>query len=246
VVETVPEMMELITNGEVDIYMDSMYPATLVREATGAQPILRRWRNVSEYHSVIFTRKDSGITLDDLPGHMVAMERSYSTSGFALPAAYLVDRGLKLVVKESFTDTVAVDEVGIYFSGDDKNTLFLILQGKVLIGATDDFFFDKSIEDALNWQPPVTLVNLAETGPVIRQAVLVRPNLGSDLKEAIKKELTNAHRDPEGRTALKMAANTCKFDDPPGVIEAAFEQMQAMHDKVEEIPGWQEAFEKGY
>jgi len=122
VVLTINEMIEAINNGEVDLYMDSIFPAALVSNATGAQPILRRQRNCDpEYYSVLFTTPDSGITsIEDLPGHMMAMDRSYSTSGFALPAAYLLDRGLNLVIKKSWDEPVAADEVGIFFSLDDK------------------------------------------------------------------------------------------------------------------------------
>lgn len=241
--DTVDEMIELIRNEEVDIYLDSMYPATLVSNATGARPILRRWRNCDpDYYSVIFTTTDSGITaVEDLPGHMIAMDRSYSTSGFALPAVYLLDRGLNLVVKDSYDEPVAANEVGIYFSLDDKNTLNLVLEGKASAGATDDYFFGKWEQEA-----PGTLVKLAETQSMPRQAVLVRPGLGRDLQDAIKEELANAHLTPVGRSILDQAAQTCKFDDTPNGIEAAFEQMQVMHSKIEEIPGWQDAFNEGY
>ena len=243
VTDTVDEMIAAIKNEEVDIYMDSMYPATLVSNATGAQPILRRWRNCDpEYYSVIFTTPDSGITaVEDLPGHMIAMDRSYSTSGFALPAAYLIDHGLKLVVKDAYTEPVAEDEVGIFFSLDDKNTLNLVLEGKVGAGATDDFYFGKWGQEA-----PGRLVNLAETASMPRQAVLVRPGLGSDLREAIKEQLSQAHLNPTGFSVLDQAAQTCKFDDTPDGINAAFAQMKQMHDKLKQIPGWQEAFLQGH
>ena len=241
--DTVDEIVELINNEEVDIYLDSMYPATLVSNATGARPILRRWRNCDpDYYSVIFTTTDSGITaVEDLPGHMIAMDRSYSTSGFVLPAVYLLDHGLNLVVKDSYDEPVAEDEVGIYFSLDDKNTLNLVLEGKASAGATDDYFFGKWEQEA-----PGKLVNLAQTVSMPRQAVLVRPGLGGDLQDAIKDELANAHLNPVGRSILDQAAQTCRFDDTPDGIEAAFEQMRAMHTKIEEIPGWQDAFNEGH
>jgi phosphonate transport system substrate-binding protein len=246
-VETMDKMIDSIKNKEVDIYMDSMYPAFLVSNATGAQPILRRWRNCDpEYYSVIFTTADSGITsIEDLPGHMVAMDQIYSTSGFVLPAAYLLDKGLKLVLKDSWAEPVAADEVGIIFSNDDVNTLNFVRDGKAVAGATDDFYINKWEKEGRELETPITFVRLAETISVQRQAVLVRSDLGSDLQEAIKRKLANAHLDPEGLKALKLDADTCKFDDPPDMLEAAFEQMQQMHNKVKEIPGWQEAFELG-
>jgi phosphonate transport system substrate-binding protein len=241
--DTTDRMIAYIKNGEVDIYMDSMYPAFLVSQATGAQPILRRWRNCDpEYYSVIFTVAGSGITsIQDLPGHMIAMDRSYSTSGFALPATYLLDHGLNLAVKDRFDVPPAATEAGIYFSLDDVNTLNLVLEGKVSAGATDDYFLNQWDTEA-----PGRLVKLAQTGSMPRQAVLVRAGLGSDLRQAIKQELAAAHLNPAGLAALKNDADTCKFDDTPEGIGAAFAQMRAMHARLKEIPGWQDAFLKGH
>jgi phosphonate transport system substrate-binding protein len=243
VVLTIDDMIKAINNGEVDIYMDSIFPAALVSNATGAQPVLRRWRNCDpEYYSIIFSTPDSGITsVDDLPGHMMAMDRSYSTSGFALPAAYLLDRGLNLVVKGSWDEPVASGEVGIFFSRDDSNTLALILEGKASAGATDDYNLGKWQEES-----PGALVKLAETAPVLRQVVLVRSSLENDLRQAIKRKLSEAHLNPEGVSVMKQAVGTCKFDQPPDGIEALIAQMQAIYEKIKDIPGWKEAYDQGH
>ncbi len=240
--DTSDELIDLIKNQKVDIYMDSMYPAFLVSEATGAQPILRRWRNCDpDYYSVIFTTANSGITsIKDLPGRMMAMDRSYSTSGFALPAVYLMDHGLRLSIKESFNDPVSPDEVGIYFSLDDVNTINLVLEGKVVAAATDDFYFGKWTSEA-----PGKLVKLAETESMPRQAVLVRAGLGSDLQNAIKEVLATCHQHPDCYAILGGDAQTCMFDDTPEGIKAAFEKMRVMHTRLKDIPGWQDAYLNG-
>jgi phosphonate transport system substrate-binding protein len=238
VVDNDNQMISLIKNGEVDIYMDSMYPAMLISNASGAQPVLQRWRNCDpEYYSVIFTAADSGITsIDDLPGYMVAMDQIYSTSGFALPAVYLIDQGFSLVIKESFTDSLEVNQVGIFFSMDDKNTLNLVREGKVLAGATDDYYFNKWEGEA-----PGTLIKLAETTAVPRQIVLIRSDLDQQLQNAIVLELSSAHLNPAGLAAMQQDADTCKYDNTPLGIDTVFSQMQEMHNKIIQIPGWQEA-----
>lgn len=240
--DTVDKMIAAIESGEVDIYFDSIYPGTLVNDATGAQPILIRWRNCDpEYYTVILTTKNSGInTVEDLPGHMIAMDRPDSTSGFVLPSIYLLDHGLNLVVKAAYDEPVAEHEVGIHFTYDDTNTRTLLSAGKVSAGATDDFNYDE-------WEKeePGKFVLLATTDPALRQVVLVRTSLASDLQAAIKDELLKAHLDPDGIVAMQEAARTCKFVDNPRAIEAAFAQMHEMHTRIREIPGWSEAFKEG-
>ena len=90
------------------------------------------------------------------------------------------------------------------------------------------------------------LVGLAETAPVLRQAVLVRPSLENDVREAIKKELSVAHLNPDGVSVMEQAVDTCKFDEPPDGIEAVIDQMQAIYEKIKNIPGWQETYEQGH
>jgi hypothetical protein len=106
---------------------------------------------------------------------------------------------------------------------------------------TDDYFFG-------NWEEesPGKLVRLAETTPVLRQVVLVRSSLESGVREAIKKELSEAHLNPDGASVLDQAVKTCKFDQPPDGIEAVIGQMQDIWDKIKDIPGWQEEYKKGH
>lgn len=227
------EMVQMLESGAVDVYFDSVYPATLVSDASGARPFLRRWRyGVEEYHTVIFASVESGITsVDDLPGHMIALDTPFSTSGYLLPAVYLTERDLNLVGKQSYDDSVAGEEVGFAFSYDDENTLQWILSGLVDAGATDDYNYEVLF-------PPDAkekLVVLAETESVPRQVAVARPGIDPQLLEAIKQILITAHENQEGRTALEPF-QTSRFDEFPEGIEAAQNRMREMMEIVQNIP----------
>ncbi len=233
VVASTEEMVSLLKSGEIDLYCDSTYPATLISDASGAKIILRRWRfGVEKYHSVIFASKASGITsLKDLPGHLVAMDAPYSTSGFLLPAVHLLERNFKLTGKKAYGDPVSGEEIGFVFSYDDENTLQWVLSDLVAAGVTDDYNFDQA------FPPEATekLVLLARTEGTPRQVVVARAGLETNLLEAIRQSLIKMDENEAGQAALKPFQTT-QFDEFPDGIEVATARMREMMDLVKGIP----------
>lgn len=139
-------MSRWIKTGEVDLYFDSPYPVFLLVEQVGAQPILRRWKQgASEFYTVFFTRKDSGITsIADLKGHTVSFKDPSSTSGYLLPKAYLLQAGFTPVEKPSPDSVVAQNEIGYVFSGSTTdNDIQWAISGKVAAGAVDNVAFSQ-------------------------------------------------------------------------------------------------------
>ena len=233
VASSIDEMSKLLADGEVDLYFDSTYPATLISDQSGATIALRRWRfGVEEYQSVIFASVASGITsIEQLPGHMVAMDAPYSTSGFVMPSVYMMESGLSLVGKKSTGDPVGKDEVGFVFSYDDENTLQWVVSGLTAAGVTDDYNFDIAFPDEAKDQ----LVELARTEYTPRQVVVIRSGLDDGLLQAIVHVLTTMHETEAGAAALEPF-QTSKFDEFPEGIESAVARMREMMDLVREIP----------
>lgn len=233
VASSTEEMVQLLKNGEVDLYFDSTYPATLISDASGAQIILRRWRfGVETYHGVIFASKDSGITdIEDLKGKMVAMDAPYSTSGFLLPAVYLTENGLTLIGKKGNQDPVAPEEVGFAFAYDDENILQWVISGLTPAGVTDDYHFDVAFPPEVK----ENLVELARTESTPRQVAVARPGLDPKLLQAIEQILTSMHENPEGAAVLENF-QTEKFDEFPEGLEEATSRMREMMELVKDIP----------
>lgn len=227
------EMIELLKKGEVDLYFDSTYPATLISDASGAQIVLRRWRfGVEAYKSVIFASKESGITnVEDLKGKMVAMDAPYSTSGFMLPAVYLTEEGLTLSGKANNNDPVESKEVGFVFAYDDQNVLQWVLSGLTPAGVTDDYNFDK----AFPREATEKLVELARTESTPRQVGVARAGLDPKLLKAVLQTLITMHEDPAAKTALDKFQTT-RFDSFPEGVEAATGRMREMMQIVKNIP----------
>ena len=233
VARSMDEMTELLRNGEVDLYFDSVYPATLISDRSGSSIILRRWRyGMAEYQGVIFASADSGVkSLAELPGHMVAMDAPYSTSGFMLPSVLILGNGLTLSGKKDYSASVAPNEVGFVFSYDDENTLQWVLSGFVAAGVTDDYHFDVA------FPPEATqkLVVLGRTESTPRQVVVARSGLDPRMLETLVKVMTTMHETEEGKTVLEPFQTT-KFDVFPEGADAATRRMREMMNIVKDVP----------
>ena len=209
VTDTVEEMSDLLRAGDVDLYVDDVYGTTTVVEEGVALPILRRWKDgAPTYHSIIVSRRDSGISsIAQLPGRTVAFEEETSADGYFLAAATLREQGQRLTPVTEPGSPVASDELGYVFSGDDENTIFFILDGRVDAGAM-------SAED-LAENAGARAAELAVIGRSIevpRHVVVVRTDLAPALRQALVELLTTLHEADGGRQVLDDFDGTARFD----------------------------------
>jgi phosphonate transport system substrate-binding protein len=222
-------MADWMKNGEVDLYFDSLYPAMLVIDESGAKPILRRWRGgTGEYHTVFYTTADSEVqSLEDLKGKKIVFEEEFSTSGFMLPMAYLVEAGLKPVLLAGPDDPVGADEVGYVFALEDSNIVEWVTRGRVDAGVNDNQKYPEFAAAS-----PVELRILLETEDVPRQLAVVNGALDPALIEAIKALLIGLDDVPDNAPILE-ALKTSQFDDFPEGIDAALARMQELYNSVQ-------------
>ncbi|MEO0458682.1 MAG: phosphate/phosphite/phosphonate ABC transporter substrate-binding protein [Cyanobacteria bacterium P01_A01_bin.114] len=226
-VNTVAEWME---SGEVNLYFDSVYPAILVMEESGATPILRRWKDgVPEYGTFFVTRKDSGLSrLEDLKGQMITLQEPSSSSGFMFPMVYLLEAGFNPVEKAEANHTVADDEIGYVFSGQEDITVEWILDGKVVAGAVDNETWD-----GLSDEERDQLTVIAETDTFPRHVVMAGPTLEPEQVEALKTALIEMDESKTGQAALVEFSETAQFDEFPEGAEAAIARLEEAYDMLQ-------------
>ncbi|MEX0805179.1 MAG: phosphate/phosphite/phosphonate ABC transporter substrate-binding protein [Candidatus Binatia bacterium] len=211
VAESIPALSSFLQTRQIDLYIDSFFPSMAVSRLSGSKLLLRRWKmGKSEYQSVIFTRKDSGIArLKDLKGKVIAFEEPFGSTGYFFPKMALLEKGLRLAPKRRGIDPVKSDEVGYIFSHSDSQTIFLVLNGVVAAGATDD---QKYLMLAKNLD---SFKIIHETVSFPRQIVSYRADLPAKLVTRVKEVLLNMHQTDEGRQVLQAFESTTKFEEIP-------------------------------
>lgn len=222
-------MIQWMKSGEVDLYFDSPYPALVISQETGATPILSRLKyGVDQYHSVFISKSDSEYDeLADLKGEMVAFEEAFSTSGYMLPLAYLIEHDMNPQQKSNLDTNVSENEVGYVFSTADNTTIQWIISGKVPVGVTDNVTFGR-----LPAETQAELQILAETEDVPRQLVLVSSDISESLSAAVKEELLAMDENEAGQAALEIFLTT-KFDELPEGTQKSLDRMGELYTLVQ-------------
>ncbi len=220
------QLATFLNEKKVDFYVESPYPTYLINEQTGGKLLLRRWKGGrSEYRSLIFTKKDSGIIrLEDLLGKMIAFEESISTSSYFLPKSFLRRKGFQLTEKFSFQANVSLNEIGYLFAYRDiENIVNWVLLGKVAAGAFSDNDFDD-----LDARRKAEITILAETETVPRHLLSVRKDLEHTFVSRLKEILLAMHQNKEGQKILKDFDKTTKFDLLPGGEEMMYQKIREL------------------
>jgi phosphonate transport system substrate-binding protein len=213
VAPTLSELAKLLTQNNVDFFMESPYPTYVVNHVHGAANLLlRRWKGgKAEYRSLIAARKDSNMSrLQDLRGKIIAFEDPESTSGYFLPKFFLQRNGFKLSQVPAENAKVPMTEVGYLFGKTQDNLIELVLSKQVAAGALSDDDYA-----ALDNQKKANLNILAQTELLPRHLVSVRKNLAPELIQRLGRVLQTMNEDDEGRKILR-SIDTTQFDVLPG------------------------------
>lgn len=221
-------MIDWLKSGEVDIYIDSPYPAMMAINNADAKPILRRWKKgTAEYHSLIFTMSDRQInSLRDLTGKVVAFDHPASTTGYMLPLTKLWESGVTPKEVKSASSVIAQDTVGYVFTYEDENSIEWLLSGKVAAVAIDNHAYNK-----LPAEIKEQTVILAETNKIARNLVLVNQEMSPDEIKDISATLLEMDQTAEGKAVLEKFGRTAKFDNFP--LESDLARIQELYQQVQ-------------
>ncbi len=189
------EMARLMLDGQVDLFLDSPFPVLAVNAEAGSQNLLlREAKDDAIYWTELIVPADSGVTrLEDLAGLVVTFQEPSSTSGFMLPAITLIENGFALQAVARRDSEVDADKVGCIFSGDEENTIELLLDNRAVAGVVSNQDF-RELPQATRDRLRI----IASTDAVPRQLVAVRPGMDPELVASLRRvllDLTDADRE---------------------------------------------------
>ena len=214
------DMKEIITlcqEKKIDLYFDSPLVSLYIQEKVKSRIAGRRWKKgVANYHSVIFTKKESAInSLKDLQGKLIAFEEPFSSSGYYLPKIELIKEGLDLKEIGFTSMDRQIDKTTYKFSQDDQTTATWVLRDRIDAGAMSNKAFEKYSKSGHN-----NFKIIGQSIVVPRHLLLVAAHVPKTLEKNIKNILFAMDQEPDGKKALMSFNRTKKIDAlPPKTIE---------------------------
>lgn len=144
VARSLDDIAVMMKEGRVDLFVDSAFPNVEVSGEIGSTIILQSLVDGQKfYRSLIVVRLDSEVqSIQDVPGRRLAFQEEYSTSGFLVPAALMLEAGFELYQTDEGAP-IDAGRVGYLFSGDEENTLAMLRKGIVEVGAISSQDYDQ-------------------------------------------------------------------------------------------------------
>lgn len=205
------QMTSYLRRGRVDWVTETSGTGMQLQKRAGAKPMLLTERGgVSRYHSVFFTRKDSGInSLADLKGRSIAFQSTGSTSAYIVPASVLLDEGLQLEILLSPMDRPTPDLVGYVFARSELNIAAWVHKRLVDAGVLSS----QDWNDARRLPPAFRqdLKIIHETPDYPRALEMVRGDLDPKVEARLREVLLEAADDPAAREAMNLFFRTTRF-----------------------------------
>lgn len=220
------QMMSYLRRGKVDWVTETPGTGLLLADRAGARPLLLTERSgAREYRSVIFTRRDSGITsLSQLLGKTIAFQSPSSTSAYLVPAMVLRGEGLPMSLMVSPLEGADAGSVGYVFANTDANLAAWVHKKLVDAGgfSDQDWASLQRVSEAFRRD----LVVIHTTEPVPRAMELVSGGMDPVVAERLKQVLLGASADPQARDALRQFFRTTGFYEVDAATAARLEKLR--------------------
>jgi phosphonate transport system substrate-binding protein len=220
------QMMSYLRRGKVDWVTETPGTALLLADRAGARPLLLTERSGSrQYRTVIFVRRDSGITeLSQLLGRTIAFQSPSSTSAYLVPAMALREQGLPMSLMVSPLEGREPGSVGYVFANTDANLAAWVHKRLVDAGGFSDQDWESLQRVSEAFRRDLQIIHT--TAPVPRAMELVSGSLEPAVVERLRQVLLGASTDPQARDALRQFFRTTGFYEIDPATQARLDQLR--------------------
>jgi len=220
------QMMSYLRRGKVDWVTETPGTGLLLADRAGARPFLLTERSGSrQYRTVIFVRRDSGITeLSQLLGKTIAFQSPSSTSAYLVPAMVLREKGLPMSLMVSPLEGREAGSVGYVFANTDANLAAWVHKRLVDAGGFSDQDWESLQRVSEAFRRDLQIIHT--TPPVPRAMELVSGSLDPAVAERLKQVLLGASTDPQARDALRQFFRTTGFYEADAETLSRLEQLR--------------------
>lgn len=220
------QMLSYLRRGKVDWVTETPGTGLLLSDRAGARPLLLTERSgVREYRSVVFARRDSGLTqLSQLRGRTIAFQSPSSTSAYLVPAMDLRALGIPMTLMVSPRDRPETGSLGYVFANTDVNLSAWVHKRLVDAGAFSEVDWEQLIASSDVFARDLMLLHVSEPYP--RAMELVSSQLEPAVAERLKQVLLAASEDPQAREALGHFFQTTGFFEPDADTRLRLEHLR--------------------
>jgi phosphonate transport system substrate-binding protein len=219
-------MTSYLRRGRVDWVTETAANAMRLESRAGARPLLLTERNgVSDYRTLIFVRRDSGIdSLDDLHGRSVAFQNTSSTSAYVVPAMQLLQHGLPLQILLSPMDRPDDRSVGYVFARSELNIATWVHKRLVDAGTISNLDWNDPQRIPASYRRDFRIIDESRSYP--RALEMVRGDLDDRIRARLREVLAEAGKDPDAREALLQFFRTTRFLPIDPATDAALRDLR--------------------
>ncbi len=220
------QMMSYLRRGKVDWVTETPGTALLLADRAGARPLLLTERaGAREYRSVIFVRRDSGITeLSELLGRTIAFQSPSSTSAYLVPAMALRSEGLPMSLMVSPLEGREANSLGYVFANTDANLAAWVHKRLVDAGGFSDQDWESLQRVSEVFRRDLVVIHT--TAPVPRAMELVSAGMEPAVADRLRQVLLGAGTDPQARDALRQFFRTTGFYEADAYTLAQLEELR--------------------
>lgn len=188
------EVNDLLRAGSVDLAFVCTYSYVAGRYEFGldliAAPLIR---GKNTYQSYIITGSDSGIkSFDEFKGKRFAFTDPMSTTGTLYPVFLLVEMGQ---LPETYFSSY-------FYTYSHDNSIEAVAQGVVDGATVDSTVFDNLVEQMPDYAKKLKVIG--RSPEYAMPPVVVRSNLGPEVKTRIQQVLLDMHETNKGREILQQ------------------------------------------